>query len=243
MKKTIILSFILGVLFTSCSLNETPLNGPSTGTFPSTEEEVRAGLFSAYKSLANNVQSRTPFPFRLLDEYTDIGAARASKNPKVVVKTSEESIFETQYSRMYRTAGRVHLVLDNLDNLLENGSLDEQTYNQYKSELLLIRAYVYDLGCQLWGDIPLIDHCLSLTDYLYPRTPREEVTRRILEDDLKDEMLNSLPVRWNYSEWGTGRLGRVGAYMLKARIALNWGLYGEAARCAKIALTLGDGEN
>ena len=242
MKKTIILSFILGVLFTSCSLNETPLNGPSTGTFPSTEEEVRAGLFSAYKSLANNVQSRTPFPFRLLDEYTDIGAARASKNPKVVVKTSEESIFETQYSRMYRTAGRVHLVLDNLDNLLENGSLDEQTYNQYKSELLLIRAYVYDLGCQLWGDIPFIDHCLSLTDYLYPRTPREEVTRRILEDDLKDEMLNSLPVRWNYAEWGTGRLGRVGAYMLKARIALNWGLYEEAARCAKIALSLGDGE-
>ena len=154
MKKIIIISFTLGVLLTSCSLKESPLNGPSTGTFPSTGEEARAGLFSAYKSLANNVQSRTPFPFKLLDEYTDIGTTRASKNPKVVVKTSEEGIFETQYSRIYKTAGRVHLVLDNLDNLLKNGSVDEQTYNQYKSELLLIRAYVYDLGCQLWGDIP-----------------------------------------------------------------------------------------
>ena len=57
MKKNILLIFAAAALLcTGCSLDEYPLNGPSTGSFPSTGEEARAGVLGAYKNLANNLQ-------------------------------------------------------------------------------------------------------------------------------------------------------------------------------------------
>lgn len=133
----------------------------------------------------------------------------------------------------------MHLVLDNLDRL--RGVIPEDRFNQIKAELLCIRAYYYDLGCQFYGDIPFIDHQLDLDDYSdYPRIPREQVTARLLQD-LDDDLLDYLPVQWNPGTYGTTRIGRVAAYALKARIALNWGLWEEAARCSKIATTLAEG--
>ena len=245
MKKNILLIFAAAALLcTGCSLDEYPLNGPSTGSFPSTGEEARAGVLGAYKNLANNLQQYEPFPNRWIDHLTDIGGTRIKlgqwANIKQSTMTSETTVVENTYARIYKTAGRVHLVLDNLDNLLKNGSVDENTYKQYKAELLLIRAYVYDQACQFYGAIPFIDHALTLTDYQYARTPREDVTARLLKD-LDDDLLDALPVQWSRTEWGTARLGRCAAYTLKARIALNWGLWEEAARCARKALDMGDG--
>ena len=67
---------------------------------------------------------------------------------------------------------------------------------------------------------------------------RAEVIDRILNEDLKDEMLDFLPLRHNKATYGSARLGRVGAYGLKARICLNWGFFEEAAKYADKALTL-----
>lgn len=239
----ILLSAAIAAL-TSCSLEEYPLNGPSTGTYPSSEQETRAGVLGAYKSIAASVNSKEPIPIRYMDQITDIGCARRSlyhyEEFKTSVQTPEHTVVEYLYKRIYVVAGRVHMVLDNLDKLYNNGTLTLEQYSQYKAELLLIRAYVYDLGCQVYGDIPFIDHSLSLTDYKYPRTKRSEVTARLMTD-LDDELLDYLPISWNRSEWGTARIGRAAAYALKARIALNWEMFEEAARCSKKAIELSDG--
>ena len=243
LKKIIYLIVSGGLLLSGCSLDYEPLNGPSSGSFPASEEEAMAGLYAAYKGLANMTVKETPFPMRINDCISDIGTYRTGAGNQIKAMsstlTADNTMCEKVYKTVYKIAGRVHLVLDNLDRL--RGVIPEDRFNQIKAELLCIRAYYYDLGCQFYGDIPFIDHQLDLDDYSdYPRIPREQVTARLLQD-LDDDLLDYLPVQWNPGTYGTTRSGRVAAYALKARIALNWGLWEEAARCSKIATTLAEG--
>ena len=243
MFKKIIYTIVSGsLMLSSCSLDRDPMNGPTSGTFPASEEEALSGVYAAYKGLSLLTVKETTFPTRINDCISDIGTYRADAGNQVKsmnsTLTSENAMVEKVYTYIYKVAGRVHLVLDNLDNL--KGTVADETLDQFRAELLCIRAYYYDMGCQFFGAIPFIDHCLNLDDYAYPRMPREQVTERLLED-LNDELLDCLPVQWNPAAYGTTRIGRAAAYALKARIALNWGLWEEAARCAKKATTLAAG--
>lgn len=243
MKKYIKYLAVAATIFTvGCDLDREPLSGPSTGSFPASFDEAQAGLLAAYKSLANNIEQCEPMPVRWLDQLTDIGAMRTTLSNwpdyRLSTITSSYSGVENFYARIYKGFGRIHLVLDNLDNL--RGVISEEEYYQFKAELLTLRAYNYDMVCKLYGDVPFIDHCLSLKDYAYARTPKEEVIKRILSD-MDDDLLDKLPVTWSKQEWGVARIGRVAAYALKARICLEWGYYEDAAKYSKIALDLGDG--
>ena len=51
----------LAMLCTGCSLDRFPMNGPSSGTFPASEEEAQAGLLSAYKAIANMQRQYSPY--------------------------------------------------------------------------------------------------------------------------------------------------------------------------------------
>ena len=224
------------------ALERYPLNGPSTGTFPASEEEALAGVLVSYKNLANSTGQYCSFPTRFTDNLTDIGTTRiglGSWNLFVTSTLTQTTSSATiMYNRIYKTAGRIHLVLDKLDDIQDK--MSEETYKQFKAELLCLRAYVYDMGCQFYGDIPFIDHCLTLTDYEYPRVPKAEVIDRILKD-MDDDLIDALPVRWDKNTWGTCRLGRAAAYTLKARICLNWGRYAEAAEYSRKAMELSEG--
>ena len=241
MKKNIITILLSVVLLSSCSLDREPLTGPSTGTFPASAEEAEAGLLAAYKSLANDIHQYNPAD-RWFDQLSDIGAMRTTlsnwPNFGLSTVTSTLSHVENTYARIYKAIGRVHLVLDNLDNL--RGVVTDEQYYQLKAELLCLRAYQYDKGCKFFGDMPWVDHALTLDDYAYARTPKAEVISNILAD-LDDELLDHLPIAWDKSTWGTARIGRVAAYMLKARICLEWGFFEDAAKASKKALDLAAG--
>ncbi len=243
--KKILYTFAAAVLLLSgCNIDREPLNGPSSGTFPASEEEALAGVLAAYKALANIDVKDTPFPTRYMDISSDIGMWRyrgSTANQTEVLQSNvslDNSLAKKVYQHVYKVAQRVHLVLDNLDRL--EGKVSEETIAQFRAELLLIRDYYYDIGCQFYGDIPFIDHCLSLHDAAYDRTPLKDIVHRILYEDLTDETLDALPIKWD-PMYGTVRAGRVTAYAIKARIALNWGEFEESARCARKALELGEG--
>ncbi len=242
MKKYIAFFALTATLFFGgCSLDRDPLTGPSTGTFPASFDEAQAGVLAVYKSLANNIQQYEPFPNRWMDQLTDVGAMRTvlSKWPDYTLSTitSTYSGVEQFYARIYKGLGRIHLVLDNLDGL--RGKITDEEYFQLKAELLCLRAYFYDWACMVYGDVPFIDHSLTLDDCAYARTPKAEIIARILKD-MDDELIEQLPVAWP-QEWGTARIGRVAAYALKARINLEWGFYDEAAKYSKKALDYADG--
>lgn len=245
MKKTIILTFC--ALATACTLERQPLNGPSSSTFPASEAEALSGVYAAYKAMSFEDLQSTTFPYRIEDDATDIGTYRVG-NANLLPQmngtlTSESYPPRWTYETIYQVAGRVHQVLDNLDRLKE--TCDENVIAQFRAELLCIRAAMYDQACQFFGSISFVDHCLDLKNNATPLSSTTEVVTRLLQD-LSDETIDALPIQWPRATYGTTRIDRVGAYALKARIALNWAQlnpdwYAEAARCAAKAIDLGDG--
>ena len=238
MKKILISTIFVGLLaMGGCDIERNYLNGPDASSFPASKAEVESGVFAIYKGLTNFNASSTPYP-GVEDNATDIGASRvnvAAYNDQIQSKVAlNNSIVTKYYEYFYKTIGRCNLVLDNIDNV--RGQMSEQEYNMYKAELLLVRGYVHDMACQFWGAVPYIDHTLGVND-TYDRTPRATVTERILKE-LDDTMIDFLPVRHSKKDYGSARLGRVGAYGIKARICLNWGLYEDAAKYADKALSL-----
>ena len=241
MKKYIISILLSAVMLSGCTLDREPLTGPSTGSFPASAEEAQAGVLAAYKSLANNQHNYNPAD-RWYDQITDIGAIRTTLSgwPNFILSSivSNNSNVCDTYARIYKGLGRIHLVLDNLDNL--RGIISDEEYFCFKAELLCLRAYQYDTACKFFGAVPWVDHCLSLEDYAYARTPREQIIERIISD-MDDALLDHLPIVWDKTEWGTCRLGRVAAYALKARICLEWGYFEDAATYSKKALDMAAG--
>lgn len=242
--KTIKSLLILAVsaVICSCSLDLKPLNGPASGSFPASQEEAYAGTLAAYKKIGNMTVSNQYYPYRSQDAATDIFTFRVGTANFVQqingTLTSSHAVIEKEYKQIFATAGRVHQVLDNIDKL--RATCDETTINSFKAELLCIRAQQYDQGMQFFGGIPFIDHCLNLVDNAYPRNTIKECADSILFCDLKDELLDCLPVQWTPSIYGTTRVGRITAYTLKARIALNWGYIDVARAAAKKALQLNE---
>lgn len=221
MKKKLITIILGGLAVVGCSLDKSYLNGPDAASFPSTKTEVESGVFAAYKSFTQLSAQSTPF-IGLQDNATDIGASRINVNnyndqQKGMVSISNSWVTSV-YKWIFKTNGRINLVLDNIDRAKDD--MTETEYNQYKAELLCIRAYIYNWGCQLYGDLPYIDHTLSIND-TYSRAPKAEVINNILTA-LDDNLIDALPDRWAKSNYGYTRIGRAAAYGLKARINLDW---------------------
>ena len=243
MKKHIFTTIaICAVILSSCDLDRMPLNGPSSGTFPASEGEAYGGILAAYKKIGNMTAQNQYFPYRCEDAASDIMTYRpGANNFKLQLNgamTADHALPTKEYKQVYGAAGRVHQVLDNIKNL--EAVCDEQTVKQLKAELLCIRAQQYDQGMQFFGGIPFIDHCLTLTDNAYPRNTIKQCADSLLLYDLTDELLDCLPVKWSKQDYGTTRIGRIAAYTLKARIALNWGYTDIAMEAAKKAMDLND---
>ena len=76
--KKIAIIFIAVISVMGCSLDRKPLNGPSTVGFPSSEDEAVAGIYAAYKAVAQNYGHLTAGWWRTIDCITDIGTGRIS---------------------------------------------------------------------------------------------------------------------------------------------------------------------
>ena len=221
----------------SCKLDRSSLNGPSTGTFPATDKEAEMGLFGAYQSISKLDASSTPI-WHVMDNITDIGFARPGTNytsPITSAITTDNALTNKPWQIHYQTIARCHTVLDNLERL--KGSMTEAAYKQLDAELRFIRAYCYSQLIELFGDVPLLKHSVDLTNASVPRTPRAEIEQFLLDE--LTQIAENLPV--SQAQFGNVRGSRVAAYMLKARVALNAKNYTEAAAAANTALTLSVG--
>ena len=93
------------LLLTGCSLDYEPMNGPSSGTFPASEEEAMAGLYAAYKGLSLMTVKETTFPMRINDCITDIGTYRVDAGNQLKAMTStltsDNSMVEKFYPYVY----------------------------------------------------------------------------------------------------------------------------------------------
>lgn len=239
-RKNILLSLaLLSTLnMVSCDIDKDPLNGPTVGAFPVNAVEAEYGLLGAYKSLTLLDASSTPFA-HVIDNVTDIGYARPGNNytPAITSSyTTDNALAIKPWNYHYKTIGRVHTVLDNLENLKSSTPIEK--YNQLDAELRFIRAYAYSQLIELYGDVPLLTKTLDLNEAeTISRAPKEQIQQWIMEE--MTEIADALPVSQAAS--GNVRASRVAAYMLKARIALYAKKYDIAIDAASKALQLSEG--
>lgn len=240
-KNIVIYTLLCGIAISGCSLDKEYLNGPNASSFPASKEEVQSGVFAAYKGLSSISAQSTPYP-GLQDNATDIGASRlnvANYNYQQTSKMVPSNAWVKKvYECIYKTVARCNLVLDNIDKAKDK--MTDAEYGTYKAELIMLRSYLFEWGCELYGDIPYIDHTLALGD-TYKRTAKADVIANILDKDMTDELIDCLPVRFSKTEFGYTRIGRAAAYGLKARICLNWGRFDDAAKYADKAISLAEG--
>jgi hypothetical protein len=232
---TLALGLILSL--SSCKLDLFPLNGPSTGTFPASEDEAVMGLFAAYQSLSQLDAASTPI-WHVMDNITDIGYARPGTNytsPITSAITTDNALCTKPWQVHYRTIARCHAVLDNLDGL--KASMSDATYNQLDAELRFIRAYCYSQLIELYGDVPLIKTAVTLGNADVPQTSKQEIEQFLLDE--MTAIADNLPV--SQAQYGNVRGSRIAAYMLKARVALYAKKYDVASQAAKTALDLSAG--
>ena len=225
------------MVLSSCKLDRSSLNGPSTGTFPANDNEAEMGLYGAYQSISKLDAASTPI-WHVMDNITDIGFARPGTNytsPITSAITTDNALTNKPWQVHYQTIARCHTVLDNLEKL--KGSMTEAAYGQLDAELRFIRAYCYSQLIELYGDVPLLKAGVSLSNANVPRTPKAEIEQFLLDE--LTSIADKLPV--SQAQFGNVRGSRVAAYMLKARVALYAKKFTEAADAANTALTLSVG--
>lgn len=96
-------------------------------------------------------------------------------------------------------------------------------FQRYQYEVRFLRAYFYFNLVRQYGDVPLVTTVLSSAEAnSVERTPAEQVFDFIIDEC--DAIVNHLPVKYtNLSDKAnneTGRVGRIAAVALKARVSL-----------------------
>ncbi len=227
-KKNIINILLLcSLLFASCegTLEKYPLNYPSTETFLRTETEIKmaiVGIHAPFYMYGDMV------PFNIYyDTGSDIAAERDSK-PEQLYQSATSGNLSTLWSYMYKSIYRCNFILENIDRASENVS--SGAIDRYKAEARTLRAYCYLLLTSVFGDVPLVDHTLSLEEAYVSRTSLSTVVDFILA-----ECDAAAPYLQQTNEPNTMAITTGFAWAIKARTALYNKRWSDAIdACGKI---------
>ena len=239
MKFRILYIVLSAVTVVSCKKNfleKFPVDKPSSATFFSNETELTLAINSAYRSLY--WLSNDDVPYQLfIDGATDITWIRGDfANMQAIQSgqhTSQTDVFNSIWANFYDNIARCNNILDNMHRAKDNVS--EQFYNRIEAQARFLRAYSYAYLINLYGDVPLVTHLLTLNETQLARTPKAEIVDQLFAD--LDFSANNLPKEWTGND--KGRITQGAALGLKARIALYAGRYDVAALAAGDVINLG----
>lgn len=241
MKLRIILIGIVFAGFTSCEkdfLERAPLDSPSSATFFSNEEELDMALAGTYRGLYWH-SYRVPYQL-WLDAATDIAWSRGDFGDAMTLQggryTPSTTRFRTSWELMYRGVAKTNNILGNMDRA--QGEVSPEKLLEVEAEAKFLRSYFYFYLINLYGDVPWIDHVLTIDEACLPRTPKDEILG-YLYNDLDFAAQNLPEVRPGSEE---GKATRGAAIALKARLALLAGDYDIAASSAKEIMDTGNYE-
>lgn len=216
-------------------LEKAPLDNPSSATFFSNQKELEIALNGAYRSLYWH-SYKVPYVL-WLDAATDLAWSRGDFGGVLTIQdgqfTPETEIFYTVWSHMYTAISKANNILDNMERAKE--VVSPEFYSDAEAQARFLRAYFYTYLVTLYGDVPWVDHMLSIDEAQLPRTPKEEVIANIYSD--LDFAASNLPVTRSGAEIGKATKGA--ALTLKARLALISGDYRTASEAAKEVMDLG----
>lgn len=227
------------VFASSCSsLDQYPLNGPSSDTYLTNESELRQALNNAYSSGSVYTPSSSNFGSRIiLDAATDIGFDRNSSGiPDFVLGNADaNSVYAREtWKESYITISKCNFLLNNMHRAKDN--VKPEVYASIEAQARILRAFVYHTLVELYGGVPLVTTMINLDEAQMPRTPKADVVDFILKE--LDEAGAVLP----NSTTDKGQVNKAVALGIKARTALYNSKWDVAAKAAKDIMDMGEYE-
>lgn len=186
--KNIFLYFIFAVmLFNSCSdeLNQLPISSATTVTFYKSSNDFTQGVNAIYADLRaypdrqlNLSETRSDNLYAVSD-----GGVRDWEGINSFHKTISSNVYISEaWLTNYNGIYRANVVLD---QLAKNGAVitDVTLRNRLEAEAKYLRAYFYFDLVRWFGNVPIIDHPVSVSEAVdIPRSPTTDVYKLIISD-------------------------------------------------------------
>ncbi len=192
--KTILAIFILFATATSCDdyLDLKPQDGIIREEFWETKEDIQAAVGGIYSSLLKPIDGKgltlTEYLFmygELRGDMVAPGLFASDDQRGIMFSNITSSNGITNWDSFYKTINYCNTVIDLAPGVKEKDpTLNQQQLNNYLSEALAIRAYLYFTLARTFRDVPLkITATLSdLDNFQIPVSSQEEVLDQVVKD-------------------------------------------------------------
>jgi hypothetical protein len=203
------------LLFTSCNeLELAPTSKFTEGNYWTSAEKANMVLNMAYSQMTNS-----DYFFKTETLSDNLYEGRGSSSEKAISSGQADASngrFSNEWKNSYEGIKTCHIFLENVDRIPD---MDETLKNRMKAEARFIRAYLFFRLTTWFGDVPLFDRDLNLSESkVITRTPQADVLAFVRNE--LDEVLDVLPSKDEYSEADKGRITSGAAVALKARTYL-----------------------
>jgi hypothetical protein len=227
MKKIYLLGLIS--LFTfSCKedfIDLQPISDMNAGIFYKTEKDMNQAVLSPYSSLRSLYNQNFIYVSEIRSDNTTFSWVPGNSKDMTSIDNfgdpllSDNTFVTNVWNNSYNTILRSNIVLDKIEAV---PFTDNKLKEQYKAEARFIRALVYFWLVRVYGDVPKVDHELSVKEaYTLGRSSTEEIYNFIVED-LKFAEAN-LPA--SYAAADKGRVTVGGAKGLLAKVYMTMAGY------------------
>jgi hypothetical protein len=217
-------------LFTSCNeLDLTPTDKFTEENYWTSPEKANMVLNMAYSQLTS---SDYFFSTEALSD--NIYEGRGSSSEKAISSGQADASngrFASEWKDCYAGIKTCHTFLENVDRV---PGMDETLKTRMKAEARFIRAYLFFRLTTWYGDVPLFDKDVTLSDSkTLVRKPQAEVLTFVRSE--LDAVAEILPAKEKYADTDKGRITSGAAIAMKARTYLysnDWA--NVASTCEKL---------
>ncbi|GHV04142.1 membrane protein [Bacteroidia bacterium] len=190
--KYLLMEVLAILLLASTSCSEDLLDIPRKGVIPQTDfyktdGDAEAALAVIYKyawtTTYNNNNGIYPFLKNIMSD--DVYAGGLKRNDQVLFEAINEFTFQPEnsfvlsyFQGMYNLIFRCNLIIDNFSG----DNLNTPTKKGAVAQAKVWRAWAYKELITLWGTPPLVDHCLTPSEYQQPNGDPKELWNLVVTD-------------------------------------------------------------
>lgn len=249
--KYLFLGLVACLIFSLSSCSEDILDIPRKGAQPltdfyKTDEDAQAALATVYNYLWTTTYANAlgiyPFIKNILGD--DHYSGGQKRNDQPLFENLNEYNFSSDNARilvyfqgMYNLIYRCNLIIDNFSG----DNLDTDTKKAAVAQAKVWRAWAYTELITLWGTPPLVDHCLTPSEYQQSNGDPEELWNLVVSDlsdaissgYLEEKATKNDKITTATKGYAQALLGKAYVYMT---YSLSGGAYGGAqAEAAVVA--------
>lgn len=214
------LKYILGIILSvpvliSCNdLELAPANKFTEENYWTSTEKANMVLNMAYNQMYNN-----DYYFKTEALSDNLYEGRGSSSERIISSGQADASngrFADEWKDCYAGIKTCHTLLENIDRV---PNIDATLKNRMIAEARFIRAWLYFRLTTWYGDVPLFDHDLTLSEsQSISRSPKADVLAFVRKE--LDDVIAVLPAKGQYAEADRGRITSGAALALKARTYL-----------------------